>query len=285
MAVSARDPSRLLDAWTLAFALVFVAVLAWRVSTLPHPALPSIVAGALVVLPLVAPRLRALHARGRFLGTFYPLLLAVAVYTAIGMLNTAAGTSHDAQVQAWEQRLFGAQPARDWIRAWPVAAVSNLLHLGYLSYYAILTAAPLVPWLRRDRNGAAETTLRMMAAFYCCYASFLLFPVAGPRYAFAHASNAATTAWAARATQSLLDGGAAWGTAFPSSHVAVSLVAAACAWRTWRPLGAALVPCALLLTLGTVYGQLHYAVDALAGATLAAIVMAWPGWPPRNFRG
>jgi len=50
-------------------------------------------------------------------------------------------------------------------------------------------------------------------------------------------------------------------------------VAAACAWRGWRPLGAVLVPAALLLSLATVYGQLHYAVDALAGAAVAAVVL------------
>ena len=30
---------------------------------------------------------------------------------------------------------------------------------------------------------------------------------------------------------------------------------------------------AVLLALGTVYGQLHYAVDAVAGAALAAVVV------------
>ncbi len=50
-------------------------------------------------------------------------------------------------------------------------------------------------------------------------------------------------------------------------------MAAACAWRGWRPLGSVLVPAALLLSLATVYGQLHYAVDALAGAAVAAVVL------------
>ena len=36
-----------------------------------------------------------------------------------------------------------------------------------------------------------------------------------------------------------------------------------------RPLGAFLLPAAVLLSLATVYCQFHYAVDALAGAALA----------------
>jgi membrane-associated phospholipid phosphatase len=98
--------------------------------------------------------------------------------------------------------------------------------------------------------------------------------VAGPRYLFPLAANAASDTAIARFTQRLLDDGAAWGTAFPSSHVAVSVVAAGVAVREWRPLGVVLLVAASLLTLGTVYGQFHYAVDAVAGAGLAAAVVA-----------
>ena len=55
--------------------------------------------------------------------------------------------------------------------------------------------------------------------------------------------------------------------------VALALVAAACAWRGFRPLGAVLLPLAALLSLATVYCQFHYAVDALAGAGLAAAAL------------
>jgi membrane-associated phospholipid phosphatase len=152
--------------------------------------------------------------------------------------------------------------------------LSVILHLGYLSYYLILAAAPLGPWLRGDVRAARETVLSMMVAFYVCYAVFLSFPVAGPRYVFPRADNAATAVLPAQLTQRLLDSGAAWGTAFPSSHVAVALVAAVCALRFRRGLGAVLLPLAIALTLGTVYGQFHYALDALAGALLAGVVLA-----------
>lgn len=108
---------------------------------------------------------------------------------------------------------------------------------------------------------------------------FLLFPVAGPRYAFPYVHNAATAVAPAVLTQKLLDQAAAWGTAFPSSHVAAALAASVSAWQGWRPLGAILLPLSLVLSAGTVYGQLHYAVDALAGAALAGLVLALH--PPR----
>src|SRR2546426_11377486 len=104
-----------------------------------------------------------------------------------------------------------------------------------------------------------------MVTFYICYVVFLFFPVAGPRYTFDLANNAATSVWPARATQWLLDLGDSWGAAFPSSHVAAAVVAALCALRYWRPLGLLLTPLTVGLVLSVVYGQFHYAVDAVAG--------------------
>jgi membrane-associated phospholipid phosphatase len=264
-----------LDRWTLAYAaLATVATLArWP----PHAAPPLPVLGAHAALfgcALLASRARERGPAARFVGEFYPLFALVALYTSIGLVNTAARVSHDATVQAWEQAVFGGQPAREWIRAWPRPWLSVVLHGGYLSYYLILAAAPLGLWFTGRRAGARRTALLIMVAFYTCYTVFLLFPVAGPRYAFPPARNAATAVAPAVLTQRLLDQAAAWGTAFPSSHVAAALVASVSAWQTWRPLGAVLLPLAVLLSAGTVYGQLHYAVDAVAGALLAALVLA-----------
>ena len=261
-----------LDRWTLGY-LAFATVV---LSVAPPPAGGVIVAlyAVLAVIALGAPRLRRRAGTASFLAEVYPLMATVFLYTAIGAVNTARGVSHDAAVQGWEQALFGGQPSHDWIRAAPHAWLSNAMHAGYLSYYFILAGAPLALWVSGRKEGARRVTLAMMATFYACYAVFSIFPVAGPRYFFPAAENAATEALLARATQRLLDGGAAWGTAFPSSHVAVSLVAAGAAAREWPALGAVLLPAAAVLTLGTVFGQLHYAVDALAGALVAAVALA-----------
>ena len=261
-----------LDRWTLGY-LAFATVV---FLVAPPPAGGVIVAlyAVLAVIALSAPRLRRRAGAASFVAEFYPLIATVFLYSAIGAVNTARGVAHDATVQHWEQALFGGQPSREWIRAAPHAWLSNAMHAGYLSYYFILAGAPLALWATGRKDGARRVTLALMATFYVCYAVFSIFPVAGPRYVFPAADNAATEAVLARATQRLLDGGAAWGTAFPSSHVAVSLVAAGAAAREWRRLGAVLLPAAGVLALGTVYGQLHYAVDAVAGAIVAAAALA-----------
>lgn len=264
-----------LDRWTLGYLAFASAILVG--GTRPDPVgTMAIGAGyaALAAIACAAPWLRRRGVVPRFLADFYPLIAAAGLYTAIGIVNAAAGVSHDGVVQRWEEAIFGGQPSREWIRAMPSRALSWLLHAAYLSYYLILAAAPLGLWSAERYDGARRVTLAMTIAFYVCYAAFLLFPVAGPRYAFPLADNPATRTAIAGLTQRLLDDGAAWGTAFPSSHVAVSLVAAGATLHESRLLGIVLMVAAVLLTLATVYGQFHYAVDALAGALVAAAVVA-----------
>jgi len=156
----------------------------------------------------------------------------------------------------------------------PNPLLSWFLHACYLAYYAILYASPLGLWFSGRRDAARRTIFAVMVTFYICYVVFLFFPVAGPRYTFDLAHNAATSVWPARATQWLLDLADSWGAAFPSSHVAAAVVAALCALRYWRPLGLLLTPLTVGLVLSVVYGQFHYAVDAVAGLIVACAVLA-----------
>ncbi len=228
----------------------------------------------LVTLVLLAPLARQSGSLGPFLGDWYPMLLLGALYAEVGVLNVDLGYQHDQVIQRLELWVFGSQLSYRWIREMPNPVLSWLLHGCYLAYYAILYASPLGLWFSGRRDAARRTIFAVMVTFYICYVVFLFFPVAGPRYAFDLAHNAATTVWPARLTQWLLDLGDSWGAAFPSSHVAAAVVAALCALRYWRPLGLLLTPLTVGLVLSVVYGQFHYAVDAVAGLIVACAVLA-----------
>jgi membrane-associated phospholipid phosphatase len=271
----ALGPLAPIDRVTLAYVAV---ALAFQLAGGPRtpPAILLLPLGLLLVAlvaAVLAPRARRAGRLGRLLAEFYPLVLTVAFYTHVGLVNVTRGVSHDELVQTWERTLFGGQPSLAWIRACPSPLWSTLMHGAYLSYFFILAGSPLGLWLLGRRQAARSTLFLMMSTFYLCYTAFLAFPVAGPRYGFPPATNAATAVPIAVFTHRLLGSGSAWGTAFPSSHVAVALIAATCAWRGVRPLGAVLLPTAALLSLATVYGQLHYAVDVLAGTGLAVAAL------------
>jgi membrane-associated phospholipid phosphatase len=261
------------DSWTLGYAVVAVAAFVWRV---PHERIAVLLAThvLLVVLVLMMPRARRAGPVGRFLGDWYPLLLVTALYTEVGLVNLADGRAYDRIVLGWEQALFGFQPALTWIRWSPSAWLSWALYLGYLAYYPIIAAAPLALWVTGQREAMLRAMTTIMATFYLCYTVFLVFPVVGPRHVFPAADNVATQTTIAQLTARFLDHVAAWGAAFPSSHVAVSVAATATALREWRALGLMLVVPTTLLALGSVYGQFHYAVDVLAGLGVGLAVAA-----------
>lgn len=268
-----------IDIATLAYVAIATVALARVVATEPPAGWGwlFVAHGLLTVLVLVAPRAREAGPVGRFVGDWYPMLLLGALYGEIGVLTLANGVSYDAAIQRLETLVFGSQVSYRWIRETPDPALSWVLHLSYLSYYPVLYASPLVLSLGRRRDAARHTILAVMVAFYVCYVVSLFFPVAGPRYAFPLPDNAASAVWPARAAQWLLDHGDSWGVAFPSSHVAASVVATGMALRHARRLGLVLLPFTTGLVLAVVYGQFHYAVDALAGLALAAgtLAMMW----------
>jgi hypothetical protein len=248
-------------------------VLAWRV---PAIALPGflVVHGLLVALAVLMPFARRGGAVGRFIGDWYPLLILTALYTEIGLANLADGRAYDRIVLEWEQALFGFQPAREWIRSSPSVWLSWMLHLGYLAYYPIIVAGPFAFWVTGHREAMHRAVRTIAVTFYLCYATYLLFPVVGPRHVFPTADNAAAQTAIAQLAARFLEHVAAWGAAFPSSHVAASVAATAVALSERRALGLALMGPTALLALGSVYGQFHYAVDALAGLGVGLAVAA-----------
>ena len=212
-----------------------------------------------------------------FVAEWYPVMVMAGLYAAVGLLNTGAHgprVAFDGIVQRWELAVFGRQVAYDWIRAMPSPSLSWFLHLSYLSYYFLVLAAPAGLWLLGRRRAARQAIFAISLTFFTCYIAFLLFPVAGPLYAWPLPHNAATAVWPARAAHFLLERADAWGSAFPSSHVAASVVATLFAWRGSRRLGAVLAVPTVGIIFAVVYGQIHYGVDALGGLAVAVAAAA-----------
>lgn len=235
-------------------------------------------AHALILLLLWLLRRADPGSPGQALRVVAPLLLLGAFYPAIDILNNFGAVAvHDAAIQHWELRLFGGEVSRTWWQAAPSRFWSTALHAVYFAYYPIVLGPPIL-FLARGRRAAAErSVLWLMATFLSCYLVFLLYPVAGPYYEYPRPDAAFLDNWAARLVYATLSKGSAYGAAFPSSHVAATLVAAAAAWFGSRKLGAVLAGPALLLTIGVVYCQMHYAVDAVAGVLVAGVVVLL-GW-------
>ena len=201
-----------------------------------------------------------------------PLIVGPFLYIELRWLIAGFGIPHaDTLVQGWESALFAGNPSATWAPAMPVRWMSEVLHAAYASYYLIVYLPPAVLWLRRKRTAFATTMLALTIVYGLCFLTYLFFPVDGPRYLIgpAAAPEGPMRAFVLR----LLDEGSSRGTAFPSSHVAASVVASLAALRSQRPVGIAASIMTVGLALATVYGGFHYAVDALAGFVVG--LTAW----------
>jgi membrane-associated phospholipid phosphatase len=270
------------DRLLLGYALLAsMVILARRWVLLPGPRWVLLMHVLLGLLVWLFGRLKEDHKLGQFLHDIYPLIMLLPFYGAIGILTEPLGwervLANDRVVQRWEEVLFGGQPSYQWIRSSPSVFWSGVLHLAYFSYYFIVLLGPLVLLSRGRRSQAHDFIFRCMLAFVMCYAVFILFPVAGPYYAFPSPEGPVIEVWSAKLVYRLLESGSSFGAAFPSSHVAATVAVTLGVWHYQRNLSLGFAPLAILLTIGTVYCQMHYAVDAIAGMLFGVVAWALGG--------
>ena len=248
--------------WPLLLALhALAAVVTW-----PLPWVQRALGGA-------SPRARSIV---RSIADWAPLLLIPFLYKELAILNTAVhgGTYFDALVIAWEQAVFGGQPSRDWAAAAPHLWLSEPLHAAYLTYYLIIIVPPLLLFLLGRTADFRAGVFALMLAFFAHYLFFIYFPVQGPRYLFPPPGGELANGFFQQLAHRVLEAGSAQGSAFPSSHVGVSVAQTLVVWRYLPRLTPVFALLTLGLALGDIYGGFHYAIDVVAGLALGALAFA-----------
>jgi membrane-associated phospholipid phosphatase len=207
---------------------------------------------------------------------WYPLGMAILIFEEVALLNFMfVGEWQDRHVLGFEEALFAEPPAQRLARfASPI--VTELLAVGYFSYYLMLPAVGAVLY-RRSENAAFEAFMSAtMLAFIVCYAIFVTFPTEGPRHTLSHLHTEP------------LSGGPVWsavlfiqssagvhGNAFPSAHAAGAMVALVFAWRYAQTLAWWMLPFVLLMCVGAVHLRYHYASDMIAGVLIGAVACGY----------
>lgn len=191
---------------------------------------------------------------------------------------------------AHEQSLFGCQPSLLFSQAISNPVFSELMDLGYVSYYPMIAAISFFYFVWRY-DKFHRTAFIILGSFFICYIIYIMVPVAGPQYyypavgldeiargVFPNLGNHFAELRDAMPGPGYKDGvfyqmaldahnaGERPTAAFPSSHVGVSTIVMILAWTARnRRLFYCLLPFYVLLCLSTVYIYAHYAIDVLGG--------------------
>jgi len=238
----------------------------------PLPLLAPLAAAALALVAL-APAGRRWPASGLW-RDLAPLLSLVLLFTVCGSVLAAATTARwDLALAAADLRLFGALPERWRGLGGRPAWLSDLASAAYFSYYLLPVA--LVTALARAGRRAELDRLQLAIAttLLLSFLGYFLVPAYGPRVPAADAERVLGGGTASRALRAFLAG--AEGDlldAFPSGHTALSLVLLLHGVRLFPRWRAPLLLAVAGILFSTVYLSLHYVIDLLAGALLAAAV-------------
>lgn len=196
----------------------------------------------------------------------------------------------------YEQQLFGCQPALLFPEAISNPVFSELMYLGYVSYFPLIVVVALFYffWRYTEFNRAVFVIL---ASFFIYYVIFIFLPVTGPQYYYGAAGldNIAQGIFPnihdyfATHDEPLPMPGYSHGffydcvanahatgerptAAFPSSHVGITTILLFLVWRAKnRILFFNILLFYVLMCMATVYIRAHYAIDVIGGWVSAVI--------------
>lgn len=229
--------------------------------------------------PVLDRALRRWPATATAIRDWYPLVLIPVAYAELPVLNHAIWNGHyfDGVVRALQAAVLGPQPFHELVLRVPYLVFSELLNVGYLSYYLIVFVPPIVLYAMGRRAAFRGMVFGVFLAFSAHYVWYVYFPVLGPFFVAPATQAYVAGGPAERLAHTLLNGGASMGATFPSSHMGVSVAQVVYVRRFIPALFWPAVVAALAVGVGAVYGGYHYAIDVVVGAGYGfALAMVMP---------
>jgi len=203
-----------------------------------------------------------------FLRYFYPILIFGSAYRETHDIDQIFfRLPLDYYIAHWDEMLFGFQPSIEFATKFSWPWFSELMHMGYFSYFLLIPLIPIIWWLKKDYSMVSRRIFNVAFTFLLCYTIFIILPVQGPRVQLPGALNFPRTGYIFAPFFGWLfrEMGIA-GAAFPSSHCAVATVVLISSYLDFKKITPLTTVIVLLLYLSTVYGRFHYGVDVIYGA-------------------
>ena len=284
---------RFIDTATQAYIIVVgVLILLFHNSRVPHFQMLLALHGVAVLTIHALIRSRARFPKNRglsFFRHFYPLLLYAFMYKECDWLNLMFVDRYlDPFFIRLEETLFGFQPAVVFMATWSHPLVSEFFYMSYFTYYLMIAGVGLALFFR-NRPGFWHFVAGLSFVLYTCFLVFIFLPVAGPpafyleipRFVDQHLLTYYPLEFPSQVTQGpffrlmgfIYRHFESGGAAFPSSHVAVALCTLFFSWRYLPKIRFLHLAGVIALSVSTVYCRYHYAVDVIAGAAVAAVLV------------
>jgi membrane-associated phospholipid phosphatase len=219
----------------------------------------------------------------QFARGWYPLALWLIYFEELGRLvHVIFPGWFDRWLIQFDYQIAGVHPAA-WLAQFSSPALNDFMQFAYMTYFLYLVLLPAILYAEKKRFEFWRILVSTAAANYFIYVIAVLFPIESPHFSLAWLGMNALDGGALTATINFIERfGRVHGGAFPSAHVAGSMVALLAAWSYRRWLFWVYLPFFASMCVATVYGRYHYVADVLAGLVVGWIGYEFGGWLMRR---
>lgn len=207
---------------------------------------------------------------------WYPLPLLASCYKEMAILIPAVrGATADQSLADLDFSIWHANPTV-WLERFQAPALTDFLQLAYTLYVPAVVLVPWLLWRKRRFADFRYCAFLISLGLLTSYIGYILVPARGPRFLLDHLQHSPLQGGRVvdvmRTTLDRLE--SVHYDCFPSGHGELTIIA----WWSSRQISKRLSRVYLAYTLSiifaTVYLRYHYTVDLVAGALLAAVLIA-----------
>lgn len=208
----------------------------------------------------------------RFLRYWYPFALFIFFFEELHYISHLVFPQwFDRFLIDFDFALVSAHPTV-WLERFASPLLNDFMQLGYLTYYFYTVVLCAVFYWRGELKAFRTTILATATAYILGYCIAIFFPTEGPYHTLASLQQVELTGGPVTALVNAIQRvGRVHGAAFPSLHVAGSMVAVLCAWLYRRRLFWIFLPCFLWMMAATVFSRYHYIADVFGGLVIGAL--------------
>ena len=205
----------------------------------------------------------------QFARHWYPLPLYIFFFEELGTFVHAIFPGwYDHWLIAFDYSLAGVHPSV-WLARFATPALNDYMQFAYMTYFLYLVILPAILYANDEMRSFWTVMTSTAIAHYTVYVIAILFPIESPHFALASLHQNSLAGGYCTAMINFIERfGRVHGAAFPSAHVAGSMVAIVASWRYRRWLFWLCLPFFASMCVATVYGRYHYVADVFAGLIL-----------------
>jgi membrane-associated phospholipid phosphatase len=207
---------------------------------------------------------------------WYPLPLLASCYKEMAILIPAVrGATSDQWLADLDFSIWHANPTVSLERV-QTPALTDFLQLAYTLYVPAVLLVPWLLWRKRRFADFRYCAFLISLGLLASYIGYILVPARGPRFLLNHLQHLPIQGgWVVDLMRTTLDRlESVHYDCFPSGHIELTIIASWSSRQISKRLSPVYLTYTLCIIFATVYLRYHYTVDLVAGALLAAILIA-----------